>query len=417
MIDLFAYLILALSAAAVVAGRLEGRYVAAATSAMLLAISAYLGLPIGVVIAVVALSLSLDWRMGAFGFALAFSASAAVLAAYVYYAGAPPVYGLIALALATAAVYGLLAMERTRENVEGAMKYLVFSGVGKVLIVLGYALAAYGWVQGLYLAVLGFMFELGIAPFHAWVVDAYALGSPRGAAALAAFSKVTALFVLLTLFRSPPGDGAVGLVASVGLVALVVALASMLVANVAGLTAKTLGRVMAWSSIAHMSYALAAVALVWWLGEPEKTPQLFGIYVSAADLAALVVVLEALTSGLAKAGVFGYLTTAFSDLLPPRRSALNVLNILSLLGLPPLLGFWPKLFLVLLALSYPAAIAAFLVLWIVVNSAMATPYYLRALRMVAEAPSPIADNITSSYTAFVSTALGLVMPLVAYVLF
>ncbi len=411
MIDLFAYLILALSAASVVAGRLEGRYVAAATSAMLLAISAYLGLPIGVVIAVVALSLSLDWRMGAFGFALAFSASAAVLAAYVYYAGAPPVYGLIALALATAAVYGLLAMERTRENVEGAMKYLVFSGVGKVLIVLGYALAAYGWVQGLYLAVLGFMFELGIAPFHAWVVDAYALGSPRGAAALAAFSKVTALFVLLTLFRSLPGDGAVGLVA------LVVALASMLVANVAGLTAKTLGRVMAWSSIAHMSYALAAVALVWWLGEPAKTPQLFGIYVSAADLAALVVVLEALTSGLAKAGVFGYLTTAFSDLLPPRRSALNVLNILSLLGLPPLLGFWPKLFLVLLALSYPAAIAAFLVLWIVVNSAMATPYYLRALRMVAEAPSPIADNITSSYTAFVSTALGLVMPLVAYVLF
>lgn len=410
MIDLFAYLILALSAAAVVAGRLEGRYVAAATSVMLLAISAYLGLPIGVVIAVVALSLSLDWRMGAFGFALAFSASAAVLAAYVYYAGAPPVYGLIALALATAAVYGLLAMERTRENVEGAMKYLVFSGVGKVLIVLGYALAAYGWVQGLYLAVLGFMFELGIAPFHAWVVDAYALGSPRGAAALAAFSKVTALFVLLTLFRSLPGDGAVGLTA------LVVALASMLVANVAGLTAKTLGRVMAWSSIAHMSYALAAVALVWWLGEPATTPQLFGIYVSAAHLAALVVVLEALTSGLAKAGVFGYLTTAFSDLLPPRRSALNVLNILSLLGLPPLLGFWPKLFLVLLALSYPAAIAAFLVLWIVVNSAMATPYYLRALRMVAEAPSPIADNITSSYTAFVSTALGLVMPLVAYVL-
>ncbi|MFZ8841192.1 MAG: proton-conducting transporter membrane subunit [Pyrobaculum sp.] len=411
MIDLFAYLILALSAAAVVAGRLEGRYVAVATSAMLLAISAYLGLPIGVVIAVVALSLSLDWRMGAFGFALAFSASSAVLAAYVYYAEAPPVYGLIALALATAAVYGLLAMERMRENVEGAMKYLVFSGVGKVLIVLGYALAAYGWVQGLYLAVLGFMFELGIAPFHAWVVDAYALGSPRGAAALAAFSKVTALFVLLRLFSSLPGDGAVGLAA------LVVALASMLVANVAGLTAKTLGRVMAWSSIAHMSYALAAVALVWWLGEPATTPQLFGIYVSAADLAALVVVLEALTSGLAKAGVFGYLTTAFSDLLPPRRSALNVLNILSLLGLPPLLGFWPKLFLVLLALSYPAAIAAFLVLWIVVNSAMATPYYLRALRMVAEAPSPMSDNITSSYTAFVSTALGLVMPLVAYALF
>jgi NADH-quinone oxidoreductase subunit N len=410
MIELFAYLILALSIATVFVGRVEGRYVAAAASVALLLLSAYLGLPVGVVVAVAALALSLDWQMRAFGVALAFSATATALAAYVYYSKSPPVYGLIALALVTAAVYGLLAMGRTRENVEGAMKYLVFSGVGKVFIVLGYVLAVSGWNQGLYLAVVGFMFELGIVPFHAWVVDAYALGTPRGAAALAAFSKVTALFVLLTIFRSPPGGG------TVGFVTLIVALASMLVANVAGLTAKTLGRIMAWSSVAHMSYALAAVAVVWWLGEPKSAPSLFGISISAADLAALVVVLEALSSGLAKAGVFGYLSTAFSDVMPPRRSVLNVLNVLSLLGLPPLLGFWPKLFLVLLALSYPAPVGAFLVLWIVVNSAAATPYYLRALRIVAEAPGPVADNVTSSYTAFVSTVLGLTMPLVAYIL-
>jgi NADH dehydrogenase subunit N (EC 1.6.5.3) len=410
MIDLFAYLVFALSIATVLAAKIDGRYVAIATSAVLVILSAYLGLPVGVVIASVALALSLDWHWRTFGFALAFSASAAVLAAYVYYSGESPVYGLVALALVTAAVYGLLAMGKTRENIEGAMKYLVFSGVGKVLIVAGYALATYGWSQGLYLAVLGFMFELGIAPFHAWVVDAYALGSPRGAAALAAFSKVTALFVLLTIFKTVPGDGAVGLVA------LVIALASMLVANVAGLTAKTLGRVMAWSSIAHMSYALTAVALVWWLGEPAATPQLFGVRISVADLAAFVVVLEALGSGLAKAGVFGYLSSTVSDLLPPRRSVLNVLNILSLLGLPPLLGFWPKLFLVLLAVSYSSLAAVFIVVWVVINSAMATPYYLRALRMVAEAPGPVADNVTSSYTAFVSTVLGVIMPLISYIL-
>jgi len=413
MIELFAYLIFALSIATVFVGRVEGRYIAVAASVALLLLSAYLGLLVGVVVAVAALALSLDWQMRAFGVALAFSASATALAAYVYYSESPPVYGLIALALVTAAVYGLLAMGRTRENVEGAMKYLVFSGVGKVFIVLGYVLAVTGWRQGLYLAVVGFMFELGIVPFHAWVVDAYALGAPRGAAALAAFSKVTALFVLLTIFRSfrsLPDDGAVGLVT------LIVALASMLVANVAGLTAKTLGRIMAWSSVAHMSYALAAVAVVWWLGEPKSAPSLFGISTSVADLAALVVVLEALSSGLAKAGVFGYLSTAFSDVMPPRRSVLNVLNVLSLLGLPPLLGFWPKLFLILLALSYPDPVGAFLVLWIVVNSAAATPYYLRALRMIAEAPGPVADNVTSSYTAFVSTVLGLTMPLVAYIL-
>ena len=141
MIELFAYLILALSIATVFVGRVEGRYVAAAASVALLLLSAYLGLPVGVVVAVVALALSLDWQMRAFGVALAFSASATALAVYVYYSESPPVYGFIALALVTASVYGLLAMGRTRENVEGAMKYLVFSGVGKVFIVLGYVLA------------------------------------------------------------------------------------------------------------------------------------------------------------------------------------------------------------------------------------------------------------------------------------
>ncbi|MCU7788367.1 proton-conducting transporter membrane subunit [Pyrobaculum sp. 3827-6] len=411
MIAYFAYLVLALSLAAPLLVRVDGRYVAVATSLALVALTAAAGTPVGVLVALVALALALDWRVGSFGLALSFAAVAAALAVYVYYAAQPVVYGLIALALATAAVYGLLAMGRGRENVEGAVKYLVFSGVGKVLIVVGYFTAAAGWPWGLYLAVLGFMFELGIAPFHAWVVDAYALGSPGGAASLAAFSKVTALFVLLAIFKSLKAPG------EVGLVALVVALVSMLVANVAGLTAKTLGRVMAYSSIAHMSYALAAVSLVWWLGEPEKRPSLFGAPVSAADLAILVVVLEGLASGLAKAGVFGYLRAAFSDLLPPRRSVLNVLNVFSLLGLPPLLGFWPKLILALLILSYPnVQLAVFLVVWVVVNSALATPYYLRAVRWLVEAPGPVGDNVTSSYTAFAAVALGVVLPLVAYLL-
>ena len=130
-------------------------------------------------------------------------------------------------------------MDRRRENVEGAVKYLVFSGIGKVLIVAGYVIAVSGWWQGAYLLVLGFLFELGIVPFHAWVVDAYALGTPRGVAALTAFSKLTALYVLLAIFRQLGG-----VPSHIGAVALIVALASMLVANVAGLTAKTLGRVM-----------------------------------------------------------------------------------------------------------------------------------------------------------------------------
>ncbi len=397
-------LILAISLAAPLALKIDSRYIAIVTSVALASASVYYNMPIGVLVSLLALAMALDKSMGVFGLALSFSTAATVLAIYVYYAPAPVTYALVALALVTASVYGMLAMGKTRENVESAVKYVVFSGIGKVLIVVGYFSTLAGVAEGIYITLLGFMIELGIVPFHAWVVDTYALGAPRGVAALAAFSKMTTLFLLLAIVRTVPPS------AQVGFVAVVISLASMLVANVAGLTAKTLGRVMAYSSIAHMSYALAAVAVVWWLG--DKSTSLFGHTWRVLDLAALVIVLEALTTGVAKAGIFSYLTTNTSDASPPRRSVLNVLNVFSLLGLPPLLGFWPKLFLIYLLLAYlPAPIAIFIIAWVVVNSALATPYYLRTLRIVAEAPAPNADNITSTYTALTSTLIGLLIPL------
>lgn len=379
-----------------------GRHIAAAISLALLALSAYGGATAALVIVAVALTLALDWRWGTLGVALAMSAVGAALAMYAYYSSASPLYALLGLFLTTAAVYGLLAMEKTRENVEGAVKYLVFSGVGKLLIVLG---LLYPTDWGLYLATLGFMFELGIFPFHAWVVDAYATGSPRGLAALTAFSKVAALYLLLSVFNRVGGPTAVGEML------LVISLLSMFVANVAGLTAKTIGRLMAYSSIAHMSYALTAVAMVWWLG--PKNAEVFGAR-DTAQLAALVVVLEALASGLAKAGIFGHMGSPTADVAPPRKSLLNVVNALSLLGAPPLLGFWPKLLLILLALTYGTPQALAVALWVVINSVLATPYYFRAVKIMLDTPGPPAENATSTYTAALSIALGLAAPVAAW---
>ncbi len=412
MVELFAILSLALALATPLALKVDGRLIAAATSLVVTLLSIYLNLPLGVVIGLAAFAISLDTGLKSFGVSLAYAALATVLAIYVYYSSAPVIYSLVALVLVTAATYGLLAMGKTRDNIEAAVKYVVFSGVGKSLIVIGYVLAVSGYVQGVYLIVVGFMFELGIAPFHAWVVDTYALGSPRGVAALVVFSKVSSLFVLLSIFRGLPA------IFETALAMLVVSMASMFIANIAGLTAKTLGRIMAYSSIAHMSYVYMALALAWVLETSGvRHVNLLGVATSPFYLAALVIILEALTTGLAKAGVFGYLTTQMSDVTPPRRSVLNVVNIFSLLGLPPLLGFWPKLFLILLAVAHPnTATAAFLVGWVVLNSVIATPYYLRAVRIVAEGPAKLADNITTSYTAFVSTAMGIAVPLIVFML-
>lgn len=393
-------LLLALSLAAPLALRMDGRYLAAAAGLALIAYSLARAMPVGLLVGALALAISLDGRTGAMGIALAFSAVGTAVAAYAYYFQAGPQYAIAALALVTAAVYGLLAAGRRRENLEGAAKYVVFSGAGKVLIVVGYVLAGVAEPQGLAVAALGFLLELGVVPFHVWMVDAYALGSPRGVAALAAFGKLTAVYALLSLFAGREGQ--------IGLVLTVAALASMLVANVAGLTARTLGRAMAYSSIAHMSYALAAVGLAAWMG--SRSFQLFGLSLDLWSLAAAVAVLEALTTAVSKAGIFSAVTTPYADLPTVRRSVANSVNLLSLLGMPPLLGFWPKLLLILMALPY-GALGAFVAVWVVLNSAVATVYYLRAIRAMAEAPGPSADGATAWLTALLSIALGIAVPL------
>ncbi len=412
MIDPVFISALVFAALAPLALKLDGRYLAVAIGVALFAMAflapsaAFFFTLLGVVV----IALALDWPYGGMGLSLGISAAAVALAAYAYYRTvAAPQYalsyaiaGIAALAAATVSIYGLLASGREKENIEGALKYLIFSAVGKTLILLGFMLAIYispvlGWV----LMGMGFMFELGIAPAHLWMVDAFALGTPKGVATLAVFGELTPLIVLLTLLNVVPAAS------QAALAFLVVALASMTFANVAGLTARTFGRIMAYSSIAHMSYALSAVMLVFYFGNRFVSLPLLGT-MSAFSVASLVVLLEGLTSGLAKAGIFGALTVKHADTMPERRVLSNTLNVLSLLGAPPLLGFWPKLFLILLAISIGQVGVAIIV---ILNSVLATPYYLRAFRQVLEAPGPSADNATSILTATLSVILGIAAPL------
>ncbi|MFN7105356.1 MAG: NADH-ubiquinone oxidoreductase, partial [Pyrobaculum sp.] len=148
MIEALIYLTIALSLTAPFVSRIDARYIAIAAAAVLAFMSFYFHTPVGLLIAVAALAMALDRPTGAFGVPLAFAALSTVLAVYVYYAAAPPIYGVVALALVTAAVYGMLATGKNRENIEGAVKYVVFSGVGKALIVAGYVLSQMGVAQG-----------------------------------------------------------------------------------------------------------------------------------------------------------------------------------------------------------------------------------------------------------------------------
>ena len=412
MIDPLFLSVLIFAALAPLALKIDGRYLAAAIGVAVFAM-AFLAPSAAfffTLLGVMAIALALDWPYGGMGLALGISAASTALAAYAYYETvAAPQYalnyafaGLAAMIVSTVSVYGLLASGREKENLEGALKYLIFSAVGKTLILLGFSLALYitpilGWV----LIAFGFMFELGLVPAHLWMVDAFSLSTPKGVATLALFGELSPLIVLLTLLNVVP------MAKAAAFALLIVGLASMTFANIAGLTVKTFGRIMAYSSIAHMSYAVTAAALVFYFGNKFVSLPLLG-NMSAFAVASLVVLLEGLTSGLAKAGIFGALTVKHADTVPERRVLSNTVNILSLLGVPPLLGFWPKLLLILLSIALGQIGVAVVV---ILNSALATPYYLRAFRQILEAAGPSADNATSILTSTLAVILGVAIPL------
>ncbi|MEZ0249095.1 MAG: proton-conducting transporter membrane subunit [Thermoproteus sp.] len=417
MIDPFFLVVLIFAALAPLTLKVDGRYLAAAMGVAIFALAVFVpeAAFFFALFGVLVIAFALDWPYGGLGLALGLSAASTALAAYAYYrAATEPAYalnyafaGLAALAVATASLYGLLASGRERENIEGALKYLIFSAAGKTLMVLGFALAVYvaptlGWV----VMAFGFVFELGLVPAHLWMVDAFALSTPKGVAVLAIFGELTPLLVLLTLLQVVP------MPKHAAFALLVVSLASMTFANIAGLTARTFGRILAYSSIAHMSYAISAVGLVFYFGDKTLSLPLVGT-ASAFYVASLILVLEGLTSGLAKAGIFGSLTVRHADVVPERRVLSNSLNVLSLLGVPPLLGFWPKLLLILLALALGQVGVAVLV---ILNSALATPYYLRVFRQLVEAAGPSADNATSVLTASLSVILGAAIPAILFAL-
>ncbi len=316
------------------------------------------------------------------------------------YASSVPLL-LAVLVLATLVVYGLVAMKGDPGNVEASVKYIVFSGSGKALAIAGVGLAIAGSpMLGGILIVVGFALELGVFPFHGWVPDAFTVGDTRGLAILASLGKFIAVLILVKLLLALELGGS-------ELAALLIALGVLgsIYGAVAGLTTRSVGKILAYSSIAHMAYSFMAI----------------GIGLLRSDLLPLamaVALYEALATAVAKYGLFSSIEDAGASLGSLSVSRLGRVGssvlVLSLLGLPPLVGFFPKLFLILLSMW---AGLPWLAILVVLTSAVAAIYYIRLLTSLlnAEVRDPCGD-VGTSLTSVLTVALGIGFPMVLSVL-
>ena len=312
---------------------------------------------------------------------------------------------LLSFSLYVMVAYGL---REARSN-EAGIKYIIIGALSSAIMLYGLSniYAALGttyfaeiaadlgtadnpvlWV-GMALLVVGLGFKLSAVPFHMWAPDAYE-GAPLPVTAyLAIGSKAAAFALTLRLFAEAIVPAAARW-DEWQLVIAVLAAITMLAGNLVALAQRNLKRLMAYSSIGHVGYALAGVAV---LGSD---------FALAAKGVIFYLVVYAVTNLVVFAGITAYYNREGKDDIAdlagmadrqPFVAAAIAIGLFSLAGLPIFAGFTAKFYLF-------AAVADGGMLWLagvaIFTSLVSLYYYLQVMRqMYIERPAHAEHDVAA----------------------
>jgi NADH-quinone oxidoreductase subunit N len=322
--------------------------------------------------------------------------------------------------------YMLTGIHKTdRYSNEGGLKYFLLGSFASAILlfgvawiygltgttnIAGIAAALEGQMNGALLVAIGFLtvggtFKIAAVPFHYWTPDAYQ-GAPTPITGfLSVGPKLGAFALLVRIFA----EALAPLRADWLGVFLVLAVLTMTVGNVVALTQVNVKRMLAYSSIAHTGYIMAGLAA--FAAAPTQQIAQRGIesilfYVlgyGVMNIAAFAVV-GMLQRDHRRFGGLG----SFAGLAPGRAAAMAIL-LFSLTGIPPTVGFFAKLYVLLAAVD---AGLQWLAVVIVLNAALAAYYYLRVIvtmymRDPEDEPAPI-DTSPLGSVALALSVVGVV---------
>lgn len=304
----------------------------------------------------------------------------------------------LALELATIPSYAMVAFDRSRrESAEGGMKYLITGVIASSVLLYGIVLI-YGVsgsaelsevanafsggltpvaLLGLALLISGFAFKLSAAPFHFWTPDAYQ-GAPTSAAAFLSVAPKAAFFaVLLRILLEGMPEAAPTWTALMAFLAIV----TMFVGNLFALRQRNVRRLLAYSSVAHTGYLLAAFAALQG-GGAGFAVQAVLVYTAAyavMNLGAFLVI-----------DLVGEDAKSYNGLIRtnPGVAASMAIFMAALVGIPPLSGFFGKLWVILAGVQSGSVLVYIVVGAVVVNTVLSVPYYFGMIRnMLLEEPT------------------------------
>jgi len=328
----------------------------------------------------------------------------------------------LGLELQSLALYVLAAFARDDlRSAEAGLKYFVLGALASGLILYGISLAygfagtmqfaelaravsapdtaSAGLVVGVVFIVAGLAFKLSTVPFHMWTPDVYE-GAPTSVTAfMSTAPKVAAIALLLRVLEGPFGQL---LHQWSGLIVLV-SIASMLLGSLAAIGQVNIKRLMAYSSIGHMGYALIGLAVGTADGiRGVMVYMVTYVFMSAGVFACLI--------AMRRRGRALVLISDLSGLgrTDPGLALAMTVFMFSMAGIPPFSGFFGKLYVFL-----PAVQAGFWTLSVigVLTSVVGAYYYLRVIKvMYFDAAEPAFDARSSSLT-FVATVGAVVTTL------
>lgn len=324
----------------------------------------------------------------------------------------------VGLELQSLAAYVLASfMRRDARSAEAGLKYFILGALASGILLYGIALLygftgttqyagialgfadtpeSLGLLFGLVFALAGIAFKISAVPFHMWTPDVYE-GAPTAVTAFfAAAPKVAAMAMAVRFFV-----GAMpGAIKDWQQIIVFVSIASMALGAFAAIGQRNIKRLLAYSSIANMGFALVGLAA--------------GTAEGVQGVATYMAIYLAMTLGAFACVLMmrrdGQLVESIDDLAGLSRTnpwmafALGMI-MFSLAGIPPLAGFWAKFYVFLAAINAQLYVLAVVG---VVTSVVGAYYYLRIVKvMYFDAGSGALDPRPASLTV-VMAASGLV---------
>jgi len=336
--------------------------------------------------------------------------SFAILGAMLTAAAGNLVMIFVGIELSSLATYVLTAFAKRRvTSVEGAMKYFLLGIFASAILVYGMA-----WIYGatgstdldviarnlqtsiagqnhlepslllaLLLLTVGLGFKIAAVPFHMWTPDAYD-GAPTPVTAYMSVvpkaAGFAALIRVMVQALGPMWSDWHNLIAAL-------ALLTMAFGNIVAISQRNVKRMLAYSSIAHTGYVMAGLAAYQVTGGFTTTTGS-----ATGDQGVSSVLYYLLAYAFMNIGAFavvgwlqhrgrGMTLDDFSGLAStdPLAAAAMTIFMLSLMGLPPLIGFYAKYYVIVAAIN---AHLLWLAVAIVVLSAVSAFYYLRVVAVM-----------------------------------